>query len=61
MSLHGLTALVTGSGAGVGRGIAMALASAGAHVVVATRSETGWLSPRKSPRGATMRRGRDAM
>lgn len=41
MSLHGLTALVTGSGAGVGRGIAMALASAGAHVVVATRSETG--------------------
>ncbi|MCT7661215.1 SDR family oxidoreductase [Mycobacterium sp. CPCC 205710] len=36
-----MTALVTGSGAGVGRGIAVALASAGAHVIVATRSETG--------------------
>ena len=41
MTLDGLTALVTGSGAGVGRGIAMALAAEGAHVIVATRSETG--------------------
>ncbi len=41
MSLDGLTALVTGSGGGVGRGIAMALAAEGAHVVVATRSESG--------------------
>jgi 3-oxoacyl-[acyl-carrier protein] reductase len=36
-----MTALVTGAGAGVGRGIACALAAAGAHVIVATRSETG--------------------
>lgn len=41
MSLDDHTVLVTGSGAGVGRGIAMALASEGAHVIVATRSETG--------------------
>lgn len=41
MTLSGLTALVTGSGGGVGRGIALALASEGAHVIVATRSETG--------------------
>lgn len=41
MNLHSLTVLVTGSGAGVGRGIALALASAGAHIVVASRSETG--------------------
>lgn len=41
MSLEGHTVLVTGAGAGVGRGIAMALASDGAHVIVATRSETG--------------------
>lgn len=41
MSLDGHTVLVTGSGAGVGRGIAMALAAAGAHVLVASRSETG--------------------
>jgi 3-oxoacyl-[acyl-carrier protein] reductase len=33
--------MVTGSGAGVGRGIAMALAAAGAHVIVASRSDTG--------------------
>jgi NAD(P)-dependent dehydrogenase (short-subunit alcohol dehydrogenase family) len=41
MSLDGLTAMVTGAGGGVGRGIAMALAAEGAHVVVASRSETG--------------------
>ncbi|WP_363319586.1 SDR family oxidoreductase [Mycobacterium sp.] len=41
MSLHGLTALVTGSSAGVGRGIALALAANGAHVIVASRSEAG--------------------
>lgn len=41
MNLTGLTAMVTGAGGGVGRGIAMALAAEGAHVVVATRSETG--------------------
>ncbi|MGV0790694.1 SDR family NAD(P)-dependent oxidoreductase [Mycolicibacterium sp. XJ1819] len=41
MILTGLTALVTGAGAGVGRGIAMALAAEGAHVIVATRSQTG--------------------
>ncbi|OBB00817.1 short-chain dehydrogenase [Mycobacteriaceae bacterium 1482268.1] len=40
MNLDGLTAMVTGAGGGVGRGIAMALAAAGAHVIVATRSET---------------------
>lgn len=41
MSLDGHTVLVTGAGAGVGRGIAIALAANGAHVVVASRSETG--------------------
>ena len=41
MNLTGSTAMVTGAGGGVGRGIAMALAAEGAHVVVATRSETG--------------------
>ena len=41
MSLDGHTVIVTGSGAGVGRGIAMALAAAGAHVIVASRSDTG--------------------
>ena len=41
MRLDGHTVLVTGSGAGVGRGIAKALAANGAHVVVATRSESG--------------------
>lgn len=41
MTLRGTTALVTGSGGGVGRGIALALAAEGAHVVVATRSESG--------------------
>jgi 3-oxoacyl-[acyl-carrier protein] reductase len=41
MSLDGHTVLVTGAGAGVGRGIAMALAADGAHVVVASRSDTG--------------------
>lgn len=41
MSLDGRTAIVTGAGAGVGRGIAMALAAAGAHVIVASRSDTG--------------------
>lgn len=41
MTLIDCTALVTGSGGGVGRGIALALASQGAHVIVATRSETG--------------------
>ena len=41
MSLDGHTVIVTGSGAGVGRGIAMALAAAGAHVLVASRSDTG--------------------
>ncbi|BBZ17748.1 SDR family NAD(P)-dependent oxidoreductase [Mycolicibacterium gadium] len=41
MSLDGHTVLVTGSGAGVGRGIAMALGTAGAHVIVASRSDTG--------------------
>ncbi|ULE34451.1 SDR family NAD(P)-dependent oxidoreductase [Mycobacterium sp. IDR2000157661] len=41
MNLDGLTALVTGAGGGVGRGIALALAAEGAHVIVATRSETG--------------------
>ena len=41
MSLDRHTVLVTGSGAGVGRGIAMALAAAGAHVIVASRSDTG--------------------
>lgn len=41
MTLDGQTVLVTGSGAGVGRGIAMALAADGAHVVVASRSNSG--------------------
>jgi 3-oxoacyl-[acyl-carrier protein] reductase len=41
VSLDGRTVLVTGSGAGVGRGIAVALADAGAHVIVASRSDTG--------------------
>ncbi|OBH56699.1 SDR family NAD(P)-dependent oxidoreductase [Mycobacterium sp. E2479] len=41
MRLDGHTVLVTGSGAGVGRGIARALAAEGAHVVVATRAESG--------------------
>ena len=41
MTLDGHTVLVTGSGAGVGRGIAMALAADGAHVVVASRSNSG--------------------
>lgn len=41
MSLLGHTVLVTGAGAGLGRGIARALASDGAHVVVASRSESG--------------------
>ncbi|BBY74261.1 short-chain dehydrogenase [Mycolicibacterium parafortuitum] len=41
MNLTGSTAMVTGAGAGVGRGIATALAADGAHVIVATRSETG--------------------
>ena len=41
MSLDSRTVLVTGSGAGVGRGIAMALAAEGAHVIVASRSDTG--------------------
>ncbi|BBX03732.1 short-chain dehydrogenase [Mycolicibacterium moriokaense] len=41
MSLDGHTVLVTGSGAGVGRGIALALAAEGAHVVVASRSDSG--------------------
>jgi NAD(P)-dependent dehydrogenase (short-subunit alcohol dehydrogenase family) len=41
VSLNGYTVLVTGAGGGVGRGIAMALAAEGAHVLVATRSETG--------------------
>ncbi len=37
----GHTVLVTGASAGVGRGIAIALAANGAHVVVASRSESG--------------------
>ncbi len=41
MSLERLTVLVTGAGGGVGRGIALASAACGAHVVVATRSQTG--------------------
>ena len=41
MSLDGHTVLVTGAGAGLGRGIALALASNGAHVVIASRSESG--------------------
>ncbi|OBJ01676.1 short-chain dehydrogenase [Mycobacterium alsense] len=41
MRLDGHTVLVTGAGAGVGRGIALALAANGAHVVVASRSESG--------------------
>lgn len=41
MRLEGHTVLVTGAGAGVGRGIAYALAASGAHVVVASRSESG--------------------
>lgn len=41
MTLDGLTVLVTGAGGGVGHGIARALAEQGAHVFVATRSETG--------------------
>lgn len=41
MRLDGYTTLVTGAGAGVGRGIAMALASNGAHVIIASRNETG--------------------
>jgi NAD(P)-dependent dehydrogenase (short-subunit alcohol dehydrogenase family) len=41
VSLDGHTVIVTGSGAGVGCGIAMALATAGAHVIVASRSDTG--------------------
>ena len=41
MILDSRTVLVTGSGAGVGRGIAMALAAEGAHVIVASRSDTG--------------------
>ena len=39
--LDGRTALVTGAGGGVGRGIAMGLAAHGAHVIVASRSESG--------------------
>lgn len=41
MSLQGHTVLVTGAAVGLGRGIALALASDGAHVVVASRSESG--------------------
>jgi 3-oxoacyl-[acyl-carrier protein] reductase len=41
VSLDDHTVLVTGAGAGVGRGIAMALGAAGAHVIVASRSDTG--------------------
>jgi NAD(P)-dependent dehydrogenase (short-subunit alcohol dehydrogenase family) len=41
MRLDGHTVLVTGAAAGVGRGIAVALAANGAHVVVASRSESG--------------------
>ena len=41
MSLDGHTVLVTGAGAGLGRGIALALGTAGAHVIVASRSDTG--------------------
>jgi 3-oxoacyl-[acyl-carrier protein] reductase len=41
VSLDGHSVLVTGSGAGVGRGIAMALAAQGAHVIVASRSDSG--------------------
>jgi len=41
VSLAEHTVIVTGAGAGVGRGIAMALAAAGAHVIVASRSDTG--------------------
>ncbi|RAU99328.1 short-chain dehydrogenase [Mycobacterium colombiense] len=41
MTLAGFTVLVTGAGGGVGHGIARALAAQGAHVFVATRSETG--------------------
>ena len=40
MSLDGHAVVVTGSGAGVGRGIAMALAADGAHVSIASRSDT---------------------
>lgn len=41
MTLDGYTVLVTGAGGGVGQGIARALALDGAHVFVATRSESG--------------------
>lgn len=41
MRLSGYTTLVTGAGGGVGRGIAFALASNGAHVIIASRRETG--------------------
>jgi NAD(P)-dependent dehydrogenase (short-subunit alcohol dehydrogenase family) len=41
MTLDGYTVLVTGAGGGVGHGIARAVAAHGAHVFVATRSETG--------------------
>ncbi|MCV7260016.1 SDR family NAD(P)-dependent oxidoreductase [Mycobacterium shimoidei] len=41
MNLDDFTVLVTGAGGGVGRGIALAVAAHRAHVLVATRSETG--------------------
>jgi NAD(P)-dependent dehydrogenase (short-subunit alcohol dehydrogenase family) len=41
VKLDGYTTLVTGAGGGVGRGIALALASRGAHVIIASRNETG--------------------
>lgn len=41
MNLDEFTVLVTGAGGGVGRGIALAVAAHRAHVLVATRSETG--------------------
>ncbi|OBG76592.1 SDR family NAD(P)-dependent oxidoreductase [Mycobacterium sp. E3305] len=41
MTINDYTVLVTGAGGGVGHGIARALAVDGAHVFVATRSESG--------------------
>jgi NAD(P)-dependent dehydrogenase (short-subunit alcohol dehydrogenase family) len=41
VKLSGYTTLITGAGGGVGRGIALALALNGAHVIVASRTETG--------------------